>query len=73
MQTVKLALRIYASEDESKREDEEKAELRLLDKFLKGMQAELESGDEEEKKEQKSELEKMEQKLSDKAIFDKIV
>jgi hypothetical protein len=51
VQTVKLALRIYASEDESKREDEEKAELRLLDKFLKGMQAELESGDEEEKKE----------------------
>lgn len=73
MQTVKLALRIYASEDESKREDEEKAELRLLDKFLKGIKTELESGDEEEKKEQKSELEKIEQKLSDKAIFDKIV
>ena len=52
VQTVKLALRVYASEDEKNRVHEESAELRLLEKILKGLPTEIESEEEEEEKKQ---------------------
>lgn len=52
VQTVKLALRVYASEDEKNRLNEENAELRLLEKILKGLPTEIESDEEEEEKKQ---------------------
>jgi hypothetical protein len=47
--TVKLALKIYANEDEKNRVSEEAAELRVLEKILNGLPLELESEDEESK------------------------
>ena len=47
--TVKLALKVYANEDEKNRVHEEAAELRVLEKILNGLPLELESEDEESK------------------------
>ena len=47
--TVKLALKVYANEDEKNRVNEEAAELRVLEKILNGLPLELESEDEESK------------------------
>jgi len=75
VQTVKLALRVYASEDEKNRLHEESAELRLLEKILKGLPTELESDEEEEKK-QKDDSDgdtTPSQMQDDKTIFQKVV
>ena len=53
VQTVKLAIRIYGSEDEKQRHHEEAQEIRILEKIIQGLPVELESDNEEEKKDQK--------------------
>lgn len=68
---MKLALRIYASEDEIKRQGEESLELKMLEKIIKGISPELASDEEEEKKEEPTA--EQEQKMHSKAIFEKIV
>lgn len=76
VQTVKLALRVYASEDEKNRLHEESAELRLLEKILKGLPTELESDDEEEEKKHKGDSDgetTPSQMQDDKTIFQKVV
>jgi len=57
VQTVKLALRVYASEDEKNRLSEESHELRMIEKIMKGLPTEIESSDDEEEKKSHKESE----------------
>jgi hypothetical protein len=57
VQTVKLALRVYASEDEKNRLSEESHELRMIEKIMKGLPTEIESEDDEEEKKSQEESE----------------
>ena len=50
VQTVKLAIRVYASEDEKNRLSEESHELRMMEKIMRGLPTEIDSEDDDSTK-----------------------